>query len=260
MLRQTVIWAIGLVLVAVAAAGCNPLAEPPAPPVAEVKAPEQPMVMRSYDVPPQDAGRVAHILETLLMADGEGASPGRVVEGPGGSVVVMAPEGLQKDIGAFVQDLRAKDPATRPVRTARVDYWLVVGRAAKETHTGRVSELDDVLKAITATQGPHQFALRERLSLSSLEGALAESQGRWLRASQSVASIENEAVVADLKLAMRGGPQLSTRLKLKPGQTAVLSQSGYPPNEGAALFDDLDSLVRGDNDYQLFFVARAQVE
>jgi len=199
--------------------------------------------LRIYSVPHGFENEVRSMLVSALGTDENRI--GRASVGPAGKLVVVAPPGVQKGVEALVRELEALDsPPPTPVPVT-LTYWMVVGKPAGgdgpatgpagrfEVVGNGLDDLAPALEQISRTQGPQQFALLERLQLSSSGDNWARVGGRHTRIDQRAATVQDN-VVADLRINIRQYG-LETQVKLKPSQFIVLGQSGYDGDPVASL-------------------------
>lgn len=204
--------------------GCDPTPHTPRP------LPEGEVSMRTWTPPPGTAPGLVHALNSAMYVGREAPRRGHAVEGPGGALVVVAPEAVLDGVDALVQQA-ASQPA-QPARNVELSYWLVVGRpdAGGEGAAPELGEVADALDTLAATDGVSGFELLARRRLRTLDGASGQLKGQQLLVEQE-ATIEpgGEAVIAQLRIEAwfeARQLELSTRMLLVPGQTVVLSQLG----------------------------------
>lgn len=211
------------------ALGCaSPLPHGPAGP--------PPVELRAWDLPPGHAGRLVGSLQRVLEPDG------RAQEGPGGSLVVVAPAGVLEGVDAVVRRATA-GPAAPPPRNVELEYWVVRGvPAAEPTRAAALDPLAGTLDAIQATDGPMTLSLVARRRLRTLDGDRGEVQDGELKISQ-VVGVEpgGDTVVADTQIRVplvAGEPfpaaEVQTRIAIRSGAVAVLSQTGFPSDQGTS--------------------------
>src|SRR5690348_10203622 len=104
------------------ALGCSPAA-----PVAE------PVELRSWALPQGYTERVVRSLDRLLGSGDEAV--GHATEGPGGSLLVVAPRGVLAGVDALVRETteHASPPAPHNIE---IQYWVVRGVRASEASRG----------------------------------------------------------------------------------------------------------------------------
>lgn len=189
--------------------------------------PAQPLVLRSYDVPNDGAVQVRQVLKTLLWMGSDGKDSqkyvGRAEVGPDGRLVVMATEGVQGGVKSLI-DALAKNPPKAPARYA-LSYWFVFAMPGKgAAPAANLGEVSEALAEIEKADGPMEFSLTEKVTVSSIGGESAYVEGHQVKVRQVVGE-SNGALNADLQL-RKGGQNLETRVTLAPGQTIVLGSSG----------------------------------
>ncbi len=189
------------------------------------------LVLRTYDVPNDGAAQLRSVLKDLMWfgsggQDNKGQAVGRADVGPDGRLVVLASEGVQEGVQALIAQM-AKAPAkARP--TIEVSYWFVLGTPTTAKDAARPAALGEVAAALSEIEkadGPQQFTLQEKLSVSSLTGEYASVEGRSWKVGQT-ASATAGGVSAELRLSTSGPQHIDTRVKLAPAQIVVLGSSG----------------------------------
>lgn len=253
MRRPQAHWIIALFIAClIAAAACNApqmptLPTPPSPP-------SPPLVLRSYKAPEGQEERLTATLRELI-ARGDDAQ-GRVVRGPNAQILVAAPESLQGGVASLLQEISSAAQAAP--RTIQLRYWLVLGQpAASPAPRGpRLQELAAALDGVVEAEGPMRFTLLEKLTLQSMDGEFARAQGRLLETEHNAAAA-SEGVLANIDLEVTGGHKLQTRVALQPGQTVVLSQSGFDPERARELLGPDAPLEPTPGGYVLFYVVQA---
>jgi hypothetical protein len=210
---------------------------------------ETPVVLRTYKVPPRLQNEVRGTLLTAMGGRSE-APVGQVSVGPGGTLVVVAPESVHEGIEQLVTELGSVESSSLEPVPVQLTYWLVVGRPAADPPGGpqprtaaSLHAIAPVLTELTRSQGPMEFSLLERLQLASLGEDSAEMTGGVATIRQR-ASVVGANVVADLRITA-GPATIETRVKIEPGQFLVLGQSGYRDREEpeATLFYVISSNV-----------------
>jgi hypothetical protein len=201
-----------------------------------------PVVLRTWELPPGYAPRLVGSLQRVL------DEQGRAQEGPGGSLMVVAPAKVLDGVDVVVRS--ALDaPAAPPPRNVEVEYWLVRGVPAAEASRGAgLDALGAVLDTIQMTDGPLALTLAGTRRLRTLDGDRGTLEDDALKISQTV-GIEPGArtIVADVGVRVPYGmsestarftgsvylqTEVQTRLSVASGAVAVLSQAGFPSEEG----------------------------
>lgn len=205
------------------------------------------LVLRSYQVPDETAPEMERIINNVLHV--EGVSYGRAVEGPGGQVIVAAPESVHSGVEELIKGIRGSRPAPPPTITCT--YWAVIGTPAPETVVGPgLGEVESTLEAIASAEGARSFTLLEKIRLHSLSGEGGETRGQQLRTEQ-VATARDGRVLANLRIAMNyGSGYLETKVNVEPDQLLVLGQTGLQNRPGE----------RKHSATNIYFVVRAQVQ
>lgn len=197
--------------------------------------------LRTYSVPEgHDADNIqSYIRRSLQQGD---MAYGTVQKYPDGSLVVTAPPSIQRGVEDLLAELAKRVPAPAPDElSASIRYWVVLGRPTLAA--AGVSFASDslrhetgmlpVLEAIAGSQGAQEFALLERLRLSSSANAKpAGIRGARVSIDQRLSQPgpAGSLVDIDIKILARGGviPQsLSTRVRLEPDRYVVLGQAAY---------------------------------
>ncbi len=187
----------------------------------------QNLVLRSYDVPNGGAEQLRQVLKTLLWIGSDGKDSqkyvGRAEVGPDGRLVVMAAEGVQAGVKSLIESI-AKNPPKAPARYA-LSYWFVFATPGKGAAPGaNLAEVGDALAEIEKTDGPQEFSLTEKVTVSSTAGESAHVEGHQVKVRQMVGD-SSGSISAELSLRVRS-QNLDTRVALTPGQTIVLGSSG----------------------------------
>jgi len=188
--------------------------------------------LRTYEVPEGYKNEITARLRYLLQGTEE--SPvGRVTEGAGGRLIVLAPPLIHEGLQSLIRDMKGLGPVPPPPQV-RLTYWLVMGwPAATGTAANRpfivsgpagLQEIEPALAGIAETQGPTEFRLLERMEIVSTGQDWARARGRLAGVGQRTA-VSGEAVVAELDISL-GRQSLATEVVIRPGQRLVLGQTG----------------------------------
>jgi len=217
--------------------------------------------LRTYSVPHGFENEVRSMLRSALGTDENRV--GRASIGPAGKLVVVAPPGIQKGVEALVRELDELDaPPPTPV-PVKLTYWMVVGKPLGSAELTQKTAggfavvgdgLDDLglaLEQIAGVQGAQEFALLERMQLSSAGDNWAHLGGRHARIDQRAATVQGN-VVADIRISIKQYG-LETQVKLKPDQFIVLGQSGYNG-------DPVGSLDPKQAELALYYVITSDME
>lgn len=188
--------------------------------------------LRSYEVPEGYKEEIRGQLRYVLQGSEESAV-GRVAEGVGNSLIVVAPPGIHEGLQALVRDLEGLGPVAPPSQ-ARLTYWLIAGRPAEAdatsgrpfvvTGTAGLSAIEPVLAGIAEAQGATSFRLLERIELVSTGHDWARARGRVAGVAQR-AAVSGDTVVAEVDIST-GRQQLATEVAIGRGQHLVLGQAG----------------------------------
>ncbi len=186
------------------------------------------MVLETYTVPEGYSGQLENALGRVLYTQKEQPSNGRVIAGPNGQIVVVAPESIQTGVRSLVDQLQAELPAASAPSNVRINYWLVRGKHAEEASPPQLDPaIDGALQAIYDAEGPLEFSLRARKSLMSMDGDRANISGGELQISQT-ASVDagTGTILADLEIEASRGVGIETRIQVSSGQVVVLGEAG----------------------------------
>jgi hypothetical protein len=210
----------------------------------------EPAVLRTYQVASEQQDEVYNALRLALGNNGENAL-GRVSRGPGGSLVVVAPERIQDGVQGIVDAGFEEAPPTDEAssRPIRVTYSIVAGRpldsaAQPVTVRGRrFPRLDDVFAQIATAQGPTEFVVLEEIAVTSTNQVPARVWGRLANVDQTV-SRRGDGIVASIEI-QRNVPtspvnRFESQVTLRVGQVLVLGQAGFQGNVREA-FPDADA-------------------
>ncbi|MEZ4452618.1 MAG: hypothetical protein R3B09_24375 [Nannocystaceae bacterium] len=250
---------------------CQPTPNPtpaPTPPPAATTGPtaasDDTPLLRTYAVPQEQSRAIESALRDALRTGNELPPLGTVERLPDGRLVVVAPAGVQEGVAALLRDLDPEKAA--PVRTAELQYWIVVGEPSAEAEgVDAVPDIAPALRAVVESQGPMKFRLFEQMRLSSLLDDRAEAEGARMEAKQFVTEVGGR-LVADLNLkvatldrepgalnslcAHNRCKELRSRVHLDPGQLLIVGQS-------SVLFDaKAGADARAST---LFYVVRGQI-
>lgn len=206
------------------------------------------LVLRSYEVPNDGAGQMRSVLKDMMWfgsggQDNKGQYVGRVEVGPDGRLLVLASPGVHEGVKALLDQMAKAPPKGRS--TIELNYWFVIGKpgATKEARPANLAEVAPALAEIEKTDGPQEFQLEEKLVVRALTGEFAKAEGRDWQIGQTASQAGNGSVSVDVRLSTHGPQRIDTRLKLSPGQTAVLGSSGAG-NKGNGDTGSLYYLVR----------------
>lgn len=202
--------------------------------------PPQPMVVRSYEVPPEIAREVAEVLSSALGAPRPNAAMtpmiGRAIVAPGGQIVVTAAPEVQKGVAQVIAGIAARTLPPTPV--VHFDLWIVTGTpgTAPARGTAIPEEVSPALDSLRKSRGDLHFQLVDHLSTSARSGdddARVSGSGTDFRVSDlslQKAADGKQHVVAQIRAMMfspaGGGPaQLNSQAVLTPGDLLVVGQS-----------------------------------
>lgn len=213
----------------------------------------EPVELRTYEVPSAIRNDLSDMLRSAL---GSGDSRlGRVTDGPGGTVIVVAPPLIQAGIEQLLNADFEASPVASPIK---LTYWLLVGRPAESGATpfsvvGRsgLSQLEPVLAEIATAQGPTEFSLLEHIQLTSMSQDLGQASGRVGQVRQT-ATRAGDQIVADVTISLNNGNMFRSRVMLETGQFLVLGQAGFA-GDWVEVFPD----ARGYDELTLYYVMTA---
>ncbi|MCP3977819.1 MAG: hypothetical protein GY716_00620 [bacterium] len=214
------------------------------------------VLLRTYEVPMEHRDALRNMLRSVLGS--EENRIGRVSNGPGGTLLVVAPAQIQ----AGIQGILAKGFEVPPVPgPVKLTYWLLVGRPLASPSEGPFkmaggpvpTRLDPTLARIASAQGPSEFSLLETFELTSMSQERAHASGAFARITQR-ASRSGSQVVADLEIVLDNNV-FKSRVMLESEQVLVLGQSGFAGKRGEAFAD-----VRNEDSLTLYYVLTAELE
>ncbi len=195
--------------------------------------------LKTYDAPAEVAPELVVALQNLFSVGKDAAKTGQATLAPNHQILVTAPAAYLPGIDALVTAAISKKRL--PPASIQLTYWAVIGRPANEGKTPpELQPIAATLEAISKNQGGLQFTPLEVVSLRALSGHSARAEGSELRISQTAAERDG-TVVADLEIVRqpaRDGPhgKIATEVKIQPGQSIVLGQSGYEDKAPASVF------------------------
>jgi hypothetical protein len=203
------------------------------------------LVLRTYDVPGDGAAQVRAVLKDVFWIGSDGKDSnkylGRAEVAPNGRLAVMASEGVQEGVKAFIDSLAQKPP--KPAPTLETTYWLVFGTPGQSAAPSpALGEVASALQQIEKADGPTEFTLGEKLTMTQVSGEMAKVQGRDAQVRQS-ASSNGTVISAELSLE-RMGQKFETRVNLTPGQILVLGSSGAVTREKSLPLQTVYVLMR----------------
>lgn len=234
----------------------------------------EPLVLRTYEVPPDRQDDIREMLQSALGAGESGIV--RVTNGPRGTVLVVAPSRIQADISQILDGGLEAPPAAGPIT---LTYWFVVGRPLDRAPDDRPyalagstddSRLDPVLREIAAVEGPTEFSLIEQIQLTSMNRHDGMVTGPFGEVRQR-ATTSGAGIVADVSIFFglngpRGSNNLDSQLLLEPGQFVVMGQSGLDDGEPMSAStvgsspQDVFSNDRTEDLHTLYYVISAALQ
>ena len=248
---------VGLLILCLSFTGCE---------LPDFGSADDPIELRSYEVPLEYQDDLRGMLQSAL---GSGDNRvGRVISGPGSTLLVTAPARIQEGIEQVLNADFDVPPASIPVT---VTYWFLVGRPQDPSQTtppfsvaGRnFPELEPVLAQIANTDGATEFAVLEQVQLTSMNQESAMTTSRFGRVSQQTAR-SGEKVVVNVDISLDaaklsndpfpGRHTFRSRVMLAPGQFLVLGRTGFDGRLPDAFLDP-----RGENELTLYYVMAADL-
>ncbi len=232
---------------------------------------DQNWVLRTYDVPPDDAmGLLVHLKDLFALGKGEMGKDGtstsswtqiaRASIAPNGRLVVVGSREIQKGVEELVATM-ADHPTPKP-RMVETSYWLVTGKATKGESVipPDLAAVASSLRELAKETGPQEFVLWERLKVMS-GGFEAEVSGRHANVKQTAfPSVGSNDVLLDTRIVasrlsehMTGPNEIKTKVRVAPDQTVVLAQTGFNPAEPLGAPSGNDPAV------SLYYLVRASV-
>ncbi len=220
----------------------------------------EPAEMRSYQVPQEYQNDLRDMLQDAL---GRGDDRvGRVTEGPGGTLLVVAPERIQAGFQQILDAGFEASPASSPIT---LTYWLLVGRPVTVSAgapsysvagTRDLQQLEPVLTQLATAQGPTEFTLLEVIELTATSQSSAGAQGRFTQVEQT-ATRTGSQVVANVDISIRTGNRFRSQVTLDVGQFLVLGQAGL---RSSGMLSDFLPDASCQEMLTLYYVISADVE
>jgi hypothetical protein len=222
---------------------------------------EEPLVLKSYEVPAGYGHDVVRVINGLLVDRLEKKRYGQVVLSSNGQLLVNAPQSFHPGVQKFLSDLKHKDPLP-PEPSIKVQYWIVLGmKTDGASNAGEFMEIAPALNSINETQGSHEFVLQERLSTMSQSGQAAEVNGATAMI-RCDSSVSNEEVLMDLRIHSEGS-RIDTMVQVPAGKLLVLGQSAHEPKRPYALLEEFElgrKTTMGKKVlFNIFYIVRADV-
>ena len=197
---------------------------------------DEPIVLRSYEVPRELVSELHRALGSALWRGQDVAPLGQVTLLPNGHLLVTAPASVQAGVHRIIGEIRESKPGPTP--TIRFDAWIVAatpGAAMQEPDA--LAEIEPALAVIRKAKGSMNFRLLEKLSTltrsghdeSEVKGALSQMK---IQASLRKAAGDQQVVAARVEIGFGsawGNPANSVSLdaeaELPPGELLVVGQS-----------------------------------
>ena len=191
---------------------------------------EDPLTLRTYDVPAGQGAQLRGLLNQAFVTNDKSPPPAKATLTPDGRLVVVGPEKIQDGVGALVAQLTATPAAPPP--TVQIEYWLVLGHPGQAQVPPNLNAIAPALKTILEQDGPQELKLLEHVQERSISDDEAETRGVHVRVRQN-ATVLGGKILADIAIHSLEGPSgLDTRLELPPGKLIVLGQGGYVTGPG----------------------------
>lgn len=220
-------------------------------PAPGAKEPE--LVLRTYQLPPEQADAIRSTLKTLFSVKDDQPVRAKVDVLPDQQLVVYASEATQASVAAMLKTLKATAPAAAIAQPQyKVSYWLVSAKASQNAAAELPANLTDVhqaLQQINQQQGKLQFELLEQLQLASTEHADAVLSGSVLRVQQRLGTERNGSTIAhvllekqlnlpaELRRKLPDGYRLDTSLTVQqPDQLLVIGANAGDSSQGEYLY------------------------
>ena len=223
------------------------------------------LVLRSYEIPEEYGEEAMRLIrDVMVLSDQQKLGTAKLA--PNGKLLVAAPERFHEGIKELIGNLQKSKPEPPP--TVKIQYWIFLGLEADEP--GSVEKFGGVagaLDTINESQGPHKFALLERLSTTSLSD-------RPLRIGGTFVSIGNTATVYDERVMMElsvtfnvMGNRFETNVQVPLGKTLVLGESTYKISRTwSTLVDALEGekefqeqLEKNFNIFSVYYLIKADI-
>ncbi len=227
---------------------------------------DQNWVLRSYDVPPDDAmALLVHLKDLFILSKGDDKGGGysqlaRASISPNGRLVVVGSQELQTGVADLVATM-ASHPAPKP-RTVDSNYWLVTGKPVKGEPIipPELAAVAPALRQLAQQTGPQEFALWEELHVVS-GGFEAEVSGRHANVRQTAfPAVGSNDVLLDTRIVanrinehLSGPNEIKTKVRVASDQTVVLAQTGFNPSEPLGAPSGNDPAV------SLYYLVRASI-
>jgi hypothetical protein len=222
-------------------------------PAPALDAKETELVLRTYQLPPEQTDAVRSTLKSLFSVKDDQPVRAKVDVLPDQQLVVYASEATQASVAAMLKTLKATVPATsNPQPQYKVSYWLVSAKASQNAAAelpANLTEVHQALQQINQQQGKLQFELLEQLQLASSEHAEAVLSGSVLRVQQRLGAERNGSTIAhvllekqlnlpaELRRKLPDGYRLDTSLTVQqPDQLLVIGANAGDSSQGEYLY------------------------
>ncbi len=189
---------------------------------------ENSLILRAYEVPRQGAPQLRRALADLFFFGSGGANPGKSIGkvdvAPDGKLMVLAPESVHAGVKSLIESTSTTAP--KPISTATLTYWVVLGTPGKSVNppTAGLADVSAALSEIEKHDGPMSFELLEKLDSTSLSGEEGDVKGR------DTAVYQRGSLVDGLftgMLRINHGPQsVNAQVRIATDQLVVLASSG----------------------------------
>ena len=255
-MKRCIVPLLFVLLVMNLGAGCERPEAPQAPiapaPLAEAR-PLEPLIgLEVYDVPANTGDRLRPILQSVL------GEHGKVQQVPDGRLIVAAPKSVHEGLETFFKESAKFEPKARD--TVKIEYWFVTASlptgaaGGSDADDPRLAQVKDALDVIEKSQGLANFKLEEHISLAATDGEYAQTRGELVNEINQTASVQGEQVEAHVEISLaKESRELSTKLRVKKGQTVVLGQAGWGDVPGRDMGDMLGEMPEAET---LFYIIR----
>lgn len=223
---------------------------------------EEPLVLKSYEVPEGYGHELVRIINNLLVDQVGKKRYGQVTMTSDGLLLVNAPQSFHPGVSSFLADLKNREPLP-PEPSIKAQYWIVLGKKIDgESNSAEFKEIAPALQTINESQGPHQFVLQECLSTMSQSGQSVEVTG----ATASIhcqSSIREDVVLMNLRIRSEGS-SIDTNVQIPEGKLLVLGQSAHEPKRPYAFLEKFSTGGKSSDTSRrlflnIFYIVRADV-
>ncbi len=223
-----------------------------------------PAELRTYAVAPE---LKAEMLRMLRLAVERGTGLGWVTDGPGDTLIVVAPARIQSGIADMLDAGFTPSPAPSSVK---LTYWLLVGRpldtgnepaSFRVAGSRRLNHLEPVMTQLVAAQGSSEFALLEEIQVLSMVQDQGQATGKTAQVEQTVTQA-GERIVAYVSIALPTTRySFESQVSLRPEQYLVVGQVGLDDSQVGFFRPDVGPFPdsRAEDDLTLYYVMMAEL-